>query len=237
MAWCPICKNEYREGITVCADCGAELVEQLEDSKEPPEEEWNPEFTEAYPQQWETEEGEAADAETTEEETADEDGPAASAGARPPLYQSSEEKAEDNRTSAQVLFGVGLLGLLVMILGMTDIIPFSFGNSYMFYGVMCTVFLLFLVMGAVSMKNARIFAKKAESESSLRETLESWCRENLKAEAIDEEIQRDGITEEELYFLRYDKLKEKLNHQFMNLDQNFLEQFIDKVVYDMVFPG
>ena len=31
MAWCPNCKNEYREGITVCADCGATLVETLEE--------------------------------------------------------------------------------------------------------------------------------------------------------------------------------------------------------------
>ena len=28
MAWCPQCKNEYREGVMVCADCGCELVEQ-----------------------------------------------------------------------------------------------------------------------------------------------------------------------------------------------------------------
>lgn len=31
--WCPICKNEYREGIKVCADCGADLVEKLDDEK------------------------------------------------------------------------------------------------------------------------------------------------------------------------------------------------------------
>jgi len=29
MPWCPNCKNEYKEGITVCADCGATLVEEL----------------------------------------------------------------------------------------------------------------------------------------------------------------------------------------------------------------
>ena len=29
MPWCPNCKNEYRAGITVCADCGAPLVDEL----------------------------------------------------------------------------------------------------------------------------------------------------------------------------------------------------------------
>jgi predicted amidophosphoribosyltransferase len=31
MAWCPKCKNEYREGITVCPDCGEALVSEEED--------------------------------------------------------------------------------------------------------------------------------------------------------------------------------------------------------------
>ncbi len=36
MPWCPKCKNEYREGIKVCADCGVELVsEPLENAPVP----------------------------------------------------------------------------------------------------------------------------------------------------------------------------------------------------------
>lgn len=31
MPWCPKCKNEYKEGYTVCADCGSELVDSLEE--------------------------------------------------------------------------------------------------------------------------------------------------------------------------------------------------------------
>lgn len=30
MPWCPVCKNEYREGFTHCNDCDIDLVESLE---------------------------------------------------------------------------------------------------------------------------------------------------------------------------------------------------------------
>lgn len=30
MPWCPKCKSEYREGFTVCSDCGIKLIESLE---------------------------------------------------------------------------------------------------------------------------------------------------------------------------------------------------------------
>ena len=35
MPWCPKCKNEYIEGITTCADCGVELVEELPAETDP----------------------------------------------------------------------------------------------------------------------------------------------------------------------------------------------------------
>ena len=35
MPWCPKCKNEYKDGYTVCADCGTELVASLEEGPVP----------------------------------------------------------------------------------------------------------------------------------------------------------------------------------------------------------
>ena len=46
----------------------------------------------------------------------------------------------------------------------------------------------------------------------------------------------DGTeSEEALYFKRFECIKAKLNYQFVNLDQCFLEKFIDDSVYDMIY--
>ena len=115
-------------------------------------------------------------------------------------------------------------------------IPLHFSNAYLFYGVMAAVFILFLVAGIISMKNALIFEKSAESENSVKTALLDWCRQNLRKEDLDQQI---GIEEkpsmEILYFRRFEAIKAKLNHQFLNLDQGFLEKLIDDTVYEMVY--
>ena len=42
MAWCPNCKNEYREGVTTCPDCDVELVDELPEEIEEEEREPQP---------------------------------------------------------------------------------------------------------------------------------------------------------------------------------------------------
>lgn len=34
MSWCLECKNEYREGFTICSDCESKLVEALAITKD-----------------------------------------------------------------------------------------------------------------------------------------------------------------------------------------------------------
>lgn len=150
-------------------------------------------------------------------------------------YQDSSQRADDNRSSAWILLIIGVLGLVLVTLGIAEVIPLQLGNPYLFYGVMIAVFLLFLVTGVMSMRSAKFFAKKAESENSLRSTLLDWCRENLKSDEIDREVSAADTPEEVLYFSRTSYIKEKLNHQFLNLDQDFLDMFVDDHVYEMVF--
>lgn len=287
MAWCPKCKNEYREGIMVCAECGCELVDERGAGMKKPlitgdEDqlvilkkflEYNhiknveilydnqqenymlfvkeedlfqaQKITRVYLEQRAMEHMQKM--QEVQEEANYEPSEAAeqinkqiveSMKPREPLgpYVNNAERAEENRSSATALFLIGSLGLIVMILGIVGVLPFKFSNPYLFYGIMCAVFILFIVMGAVSMKNAKLFAKKAESDNSLRDTLIKWCEDNLTAQSVDAHIAEAASTsEEELYFKRYEVLKAILNHQFMNLDQSFLEKLIDDKVYDMVF--
>lgn len=296
MPWCPKCKSEYREGFTICADCGCQLVEeepvsllpltfgereQMEALKEfliysgiretELEEKEGEEQTELLvpPEKLEKAaaavrvffsqvqslqaEGEMSEKDKAAEDTdpgaedwqSDSEGQAADqvrevqtarrtlGGSS--LYQDSSQRAEDNRSSAWILLAVGILGLTLVVLGIVGVIPLQLGNPYLFYGVMTAVFLLFLVAGAVSMKNAKFFSGKAESENTLRSTMLDWCRENLRADEIDRNVSAAGASEEVLYFSRTSLIKEKLNHQFVNLDQDFLDKFVDDYVYGMVF--
>lgn len=172
----------------------------------------------------------------------------------PAVYENSAAKAEDNKSSAYLLLLFGVVGMTIMILGIAGVLPLKLNgiSKYMTYGIMSTLFLLFIVMGMVSMKSYRIFSKKAESEHSLRSTMEKWCCSNFSSEELDNElfVRENGSVseeamqaarevwectpEEEMYFKRVSLMKEKIQKQFLNLDEGFLEHFVDEL-YGEIF--
>lgn len=261
MPWCPKCKNEYREGVKRCSDCGCELVEtessveritfgereemeelaeflgfsglstvQLTDSEEQVcelsvdkrEEAKANKLVAVFVQQ---KQQEAQSGAAEQEKTA----------AAP--YEDSAAKAEDNRSSAYTLLIVGVVGMLVIVLGLAGALPIHLTGSsmYMTYGMMSVLFLLFIVMGVISMKSYHFFAKRAASETSLRDTMEKWCLETLAAEQLDAELFSEGetLSEEEKYFQRIRLLKKKISEKFLNLDEAFLDRFTDEIYGDI----
>lgn len=227
MPWCPRCKNEYKKGITNCSDCGLELVE-TENLEALAASSVSAGFS--LPEIEETlkelSEEESADFSETLEE-------AAGFGKRYVPYQNSAAKAEDNKASAYMLLVFGVAGMVAVVLGIMGILPLrlSGAGKYMTYGIMSALFLLFIVMGLVSMKSYRVFQKKAESENTLRSTIEKWCRDNFTREGIDEMVFGDNAenAEEEKYFKRISYMKEKITEKFLNLDEAFLDNFVDEM--------
>lgn len=218
MPWCPVCKNEYREGIKLCAECQVELVDHLEDEQNADLEEQ--EKVARLHAMLSAEENGRDTEETREDETA-----------TYRTYRHSAAKADDNRISAYTLFFVGILGFVCVVLVFTGMIPLfpSTGTTrYFVCGVMGALFILFIVFGVVSLRDSKILLIQAQSEDSLLSELTKWCEENISAENIDSGLFEEEMSEEQKYFKRTDKMKELINDKFMNLDQGLLEHFVDE---------
>ncbi len=272
MPWCPECKNEYVEGMTVCADCGCALVESLEELTEEPiifgeQEEmerlvkflvssqiqsartvWD-ETDQVYEifvdrkeqekarkavaiYQFQEEQRKVKEAletgDLTQEELMEELEEKVKGNGRPEsAYEDPAAKADNFRSSAYLLVIAGAVGLVADVLLFLDKLPLRLGsNKYMTCGVMGALFLLFLVFGVLSFGSSRKLREKAEQESALTEELKSWCRENLTAALVDE----GAVPEEEAdggYFRRTEKMKELIGNRFMNLDEAYLEHFLE----------
>lgn len=219
MAWCPICKSEYVEGITKCVDCNCDLVEALEETEET-EEEVTVEMAMAMQEAMiENEEETGAEYEALDENPG-----------YVTAYQNSAEKAEDNRSSAYTLLSVGIIGFILVVLFFFDVLPIRLGlvNKYMLSGVMGVLFILFIVMGFLSMKKSKILLKKATKENNLTMEIHNWCVENLQAQKIDAALDDPEAVPEEKYLKRCEQMKKLISTQFMNLDEGFLERFIDE---------
>lgn len=237
MPWCPICKDEYREGITTCADCGCELVDDLSLVSEESDKSEG-EYEEAF-------EEDQIDPELLMFALSKEDIAKLAMEAeeevpykKPEVYVNNEEKAEDNKSSAYTLLGVGVLGLAAIIMFLFGIIPstLSKGSKYMISGVMGTLFVLFFIMGIVSLRNFRTFKKKAYKENNLTAQIKEWCIESFDKDSVDGKLQLEQLSDEVKYFPRVQFLKESISKQFMNLDDAYLERLVDEV-YSDIFEG
>ena len=298
MLICPKCRNEYRDGITVCADCGCQLVSEKEivervpllfgdekgmrrlkeyleyngledmeivyDEKEVVHEllinekdkQRAVKLAAVFMQQEQVRQAEEAvrmqeeqarrEAEMPQpqwfgmgtEQQKEEVGRHAQPVRRSSRgYRNKSEQAAENKSSAWTLLIVGGVGLVGLALLLTGVLPLQLrgANRYMIGGIMGVMFVIFIVMGFVSLKNSKLYAKEADSEDSLKSTMEKWCRENLDGAKIDASLQLSTMSDTEWYFHRTALLKAVLNRQFVNLDQEFLDHFVDDM-YDTIFP-
>lgn len=274
MPWCPVCKNEYREGIEFCAECKVPLVESLEEENYQPfifgEQEKMirlQEFLDYGDPKIKTkltrdeEEGvyrlavldrdrksavKAAQVflmqeaqETEETDTVDTEEEEETRSGSSHYYQNSAARAEDNKSSAYTLLivgGVGFIAVLLIFFNMTPLYRNGGITKYMVCGIMGAMFILFIIFGILSMRNSKILFSKAKTENSLLAEMTRWCEGNLNAEELDQELFQEDMPEEQKYFLRAEKMKTLINDKFMNLDEAFVEHFVDEY-YQKLYEG
>ena len=167
-------------------------------------------------------------------------------------YRSNEDMAEDNHSSAVVLISVGALGLLADIyMLIKNPLSMPMFNKYMTTGIMGSLFVLFIVMGALAMRNYKRFTEAAVKESTLSEKIHEWCVDNLTANTIEEAVDNSDDSEDSeeadaedskdssdddavVFYKRTAYMKDCIQQKFMNLDDDMLDRFIEKY-YSEIF--
>lgn len=247
--WCPNCRNEYRDGITVCADCDVALV-NFEDL--PEEIETNSDFDEGFVE-WANKHPEEINAMKEREELirsyeamenanepqdilekVQED--IEEASIKP--YRRKSEMAEEYKSSGTTLLLVGGAGLIAMILVILGIIPLHLASNIRFlsYGVMTAMFVIFIIVGIHSMKESSKFEAEGELEDALETELKEWFIDSFPAKDIDSDAfagDIDLLDGAEEYYKRIANIKDKIRGRYADIDEAFLDKISDELYQDI----
>ncbi len=225
MPWCPNCKYEYKEGITVCADCGAALVDSLEEIEAMEEAARLKEEQDLKQMKEELRNKITAHAE--ELQLQDDEVKAIAS------YKKAKDKAADYRSSGYALTLVGGLGLLAVILYLAGVIRINLAGNIRLITVitLSVMFLFFLYMGVKAFLDARKCDALSKEEELDDEAAEKWFLSNFNASLIDEKcsLTESDAADEMKYFSRNEYMKQALKEQFPELSPAHLENLLEKL--------
>ena len=156
------------------------------------------------------------------------------------VYQDKKAKAEDYKSSAYTLLMVGVLGIAAFILMEAGVLPFRLAGSgkYITYGVMGTMFVIFIVMGILSLKSSHKYTQEAAVEEDLTGKIKTWAKEHITAASIQERVWfEDGTPEEMKYFKYFEGIKAAVTQEFGTLNASYLDAFCEELYADIFDRG
>lgn len=254
--WCPQCRSEYKEGITECVDCHIALVpyEELPEENKNNESfdadfvEWagnHPEEIEALRKREEMENAlnehmERVMNETDSKEEFMEQMASLAENAQPvKAFVSSLDRAEEYKTSGYTLMLVGGVGLIALALLIAGVLPLRIAGSTKFlsYGVMGTLFVIFLVTGIKALMDSKKLQEKGHMEQALETELKEWFIEAFPAADIDADCCHTEkaalLPDEEKYYKRSENIREKILAKYNDIDEAFLDKITEDLYQDI----
>lgn len=145
-------------------------------------------------------------------------------------YKTAKEKKSELKSSGIMLLCFGIAGITFMILVILGVVPMNFVgfNAIIAYSVMAIFFGALLISGIMSLVSAKRMGSENEEEDKLMKEVGDWCEENLTKDIIVSKIPGDD-SDEQLYFERFDYMKEALSNKFPGVGEEFVEYYTEKL--------
>lgn len=150
------------------------------------------------------------------------------------VYRKKSERADDLKSSGEVLLVFGILGSIAILLIDFGILPIRFGNRIMMNVIMLALFFFFIGFGIYSLKGARRFRAEASDEDALTERIDAWAKEHLTAENIDEAAKLEESDADEIcFFKRTEAIRKKIADEFAGVDESYLDSLTENVYQEL----
>ena len=154
-------------------------------------------------------------------------------------YVNISDKYEDAKSTAATLLIVGICGLIFIIGSVSGIlekfikIPITYKDNLLMYIVMTVLFIIFTIIGVYYVFKTKEYKGQIAGEVDDKANITKYFEESVSKESIDSQI--DGeLSEAELYFKRFEILKNALMREYENVDEALIEKMIDDN-YDNIF--
>lgn len=226
MAWCPVCKLEYVDGVTICPDCKSVLVESLEEAENTEISDENATINFGG---YEAEDFFGEDAKTAEIEAQMAQMELVARMQKVmenPPYKSKAEKYNDNKSGSSVLLIFGLVGIVVLVLNALGIITLPmYGYSLtMLNIVMGTLFFIFIMSGITSIIRIKTLKPEVEKEKADIEAIINF----LKTKKANGDYAIDKNAYEESYLLVSEKAVSDIEAEFPDMVKGFAFYVVDR---------
>lgn len=251
MPWCPICRNEYKEGYKTCADCGAPLVNSIEDIDKISIDEHNHDNIKDSLSFIESEEIAGMDDNNAfadildgkknifGDEDSTENNSRKAAYYKP--FIKASDRAEEYKSSAYALLFVGSLGLVFLFLCLLNVIPLRIAENIRVVGFvsLLVMFVVFIIVGVKSLVEAKTIDALSDAEDALSDSITDYFKEKYSKDAIDElALSKDdyNLNDEMKYFKREEVIRGLITSKFGDLDSAFLDNETERI-FNQLYEG
>ncbi len=146
----------------------------------------------------------------------------------------SSDKYEDMHSSGVTLILVGLMGIAFLVCQKLGFIPIGFDDimQWVFLAAMGGLFLVFIIVGILSLRNAKKIKSNIAEEEAFDKQILNFIKEQYTGDEIDHLLFSENEqeqSEELLYFKRVEWLKTTLTNEFGEMDESYLDHIVEDI--------